>query len=224
MIKNIRVGAWSDSLFTLELLTGSLTSYPDIDIVQKIYGAPANIDWRSDACPEVLLLFSRKDWLCEVIQHVSCHEQVEKLGIVLVASSRQSSRLLQLRRQCPDHWIRLTTDKIASVTVLANAIRQAARGEHNWPAIPRLSHRQTQILSLIGQGLSNRAIAERIHIREKTVENQVNLLYHALEIPVHDPTVNARVLASQLANLRQTPSEHWNPRARVNELSDSSAD
>jgi DNA-binding NarL/FixJ family response regulator len=47
-------------------------------------------------------------------------------------------------------------------------------------AAPRLSNREEEVLDLLGQGLSTRAIAERLHVSVKTVETHVARLREKL--------------------------------------------
>jgi DNA-binding NarL/FixJ family response regulator len=44
------------------------------------------------------------------------------------------------------------------------------------PELARLSPREREVLELIGEGLTNRAIGERLHLAEKTVKNYVSSL------------------------------------------------
>jgi len=46
--------------------------------------------------------------------------------------------------------------------------------------------------------LSNEAIAKRLHLSSKSVENQVNLLYDELDISRHDREYQPRVRAALL--------------------------
>ena len=45
-----------------------------------------------------------------------------------------------------------------------------------------LTPRQADVLSLMARGLTNRAIAERLSISEKSVENYVNAIYQVLGV------------------------------------------
>lgn len=62
-----------------------------------------------------------------------------------------------------------------------------------------LTSRQRQLLALIGEGMSNEAIAAQLSISRKSVENQINRIYATLGLGEHDGGVNRRVLASQIA-------------------------
>jgi len=57
-----------------------------------------------------------------------------------------------------------------------------------------LSPRENDVLDLIAQGLSNKAISERLHLSIKTVEPVVSSIFTKLQLPA-DPTINRRVLA-----------------------------
>lgn len=57
-----------------------------------------------------------------------------------------------------------------------------------------LSPRENEVLDLIAQGLSNKAIAEQLHLSIKTVEPVVGSIFTKLQLPV-DETTNRRVLA-----------------------------
>lgn len=58
----------------------------------------------------------------------------------------------------------------------------AAAGETPAAGLQSLTDREKEILRLIGQGASNRDIAERLFISEKTVKNHVSSLLHKLEL------------------------------------------
>lgn len=57
-----------------------------------------------------------------------------------------------------------------------------------------LSPRENEVLDLIAQGLSNKAIADRLHLSIKTVEPVVSSIFTKLQLP-SDETANRRVLA-----------------------------
>lgn len=57
-----------------------------------------------------------------------------------------------------------------------------------------LSPRENEVLDLIAQGLSNKAICDRLHLSIKTVEPIVSSIFTKLQLPA-DATINRRVLA-----------------------------
>jgi DNA-binding NarL/FixJ family response regulator len=50
------------------------------------------------------------------------------------------------------------------------------------PAFPELTPRELEILSLVAQGLTNTAIAERLILSPKTVRNQVSIILSKLQV------------------------------------------
>jgi DNA-binding CsgD family transcriptional regulator len=57
-----------------------------------------------------------------------------------------------------------------------------------------LSPRENEVLDLMAQGLSNKAISERLHLSIKTIEPIVSSIFTKLRLPA-DSTTNRRVLA-----------------------------
>jgi DNA-binding NarL/FixJ family response regulator len=50
------------------------------------------------------------------------------------------------------------------------------------PKLSRLSPQEERILDMVGEGLTNREIAERIHLSDKTVKNYVSSILQKLEV------------------------------------------
>ncbi len=66
------------------------------------------------------------------------------------------------------------------------------------PKLSRLSPQEERILDLVGEGMTNREIAERIHLSDKTVKNYVSTILQKLEVSrrVEAASYVARVKAS----------------------------
>jgi DNA-binding NarL/FixJ family response regulator len=64
-----------------------------------------------------------------------------------------------------------------------------------------LSAREREVLGLVAEGLSNRAIAERLFVTERTVETHISAVFGELRI-TESPSTNRRILAV-LAYLRR---------------------
>ncbi|MEV4611570.1 response regulator transcription factor [Kitasatospora sp. NPDC049258] len=62
------------------------------------------------------------------------------------------------------------------------------------PAFPELTDREREILALIGEGLTNRQIGERLYLAEKTVKNHISRLLAKLGV---ERRVQAAVIATQ---------------------------
>jgi two-component system, NarL family, response regulator DevR len=57
-----------------------------------------------------------------------------------------------------------------------------AKFDEKDPKLARLSPQEERILDLIGEGLTNREIGERIHLSDKTVKNYVSTILQKLEV------------------------------------------
>jgi len=68
-------------------------------------------------------------------------------------------------------------------------------GNRAQPDPDLLSPRRREVLSLIAEGLSNAAIAQRLHASERTVEKHVAAIFSALGLPP-DPRHHRRVQAA----------------------------
>jgi two-component system response regulator DevR len=77
-----------------------------------------------------------------------------------------------------------------------------AKIEEKDPKLARLSPQEERILDMIAEGLTNREIAERIHLSDKTVKNYVSTILQKLEV------ARRAEAASYVARVR---AEHQSP-------------
>ncbi|MER5641127.1 response regulator transcription factor [Kitasatospora sp. NPDC002227] len=83
-------------------------------------------------------------------------------------------------------------DPGAATRLMARLRSDAAPAE---PEFPSLTAREREILALIGEGLTNRQIGERIFLAEKTVKNHISRLLAKLGV---ERRVQAAVIATQV--------------------------
>lgn len=57
-----------------------------------------------------------------------------------------------------------------------------AKFDEKDPKLARLSPQEERILDMVGEGMTNREIAERIHLSDKTVKNYVSTILQKLEV------------------------------------------
>jgi DNA-binding NarL/FixJ family response regulator len=131
------------------------------------------------------------------------------LGILLLSQSLESRYVADLARAHPRRFGYLLKDRVVDVGVLVDALRSITsggtvldpevvshllgRGELA-DQLQRLTGREREVLELMAQGLSNKAIADRLVVDVKTVETHI-----------------ARILAK--LDLHQSPDEHRRVRA-----------
>ena len=59
-------------------------------------------------------------------------------------------------------------------SVTAKVLERLRSGPKEDPALAQLTTQERRILDLVGEGMTNRQIAETVHLAEKTVKNYVS--------------------------------------------------
>jgi DNA-binding NarL/FixJ family response regulator len=131
------------------------------------------------------------------------------LGIILLSNHDDPRFFRAVPRAMFTGWSYLLKKSVSDADALVRAIEGAAAGfvvldprldagmqPRAQGRLARLTPRQREILALIAQGFTNAAIAERLTIAEKSVENQTNALYQRLGIDRDDRALHPRVKAT----------------------------
>ena len=134
--------------------------------------------------------------------------EIPDIGIVLLSNHRDPEFVTSLSREVMRGWSYLLKKSVGDVEALNRAIEGAAAGfvvldpqlvtgmqARDAGLLARLTPRQREILGLIAQGFTNAAIADRLVLAAKTVENQINQIYQQLDIDREDPAIQPRVRA-----------------------------
>lgn len=133
------------------------------------------------------------------------------MGLVLLSSHADPGVLTALPDDQAGGWSYLLKDSVRDIDTLIDAIRSASEGglviDHRLTTkrdakrdsrVAELTPRQLEILQLVATGLSNAAIAERLVLAPKSVENHINTLYARLGVDSRDREVAARVQAARI--------------------------
>lgn len=91
-----------------------------------------------------------------------------------------------------DGLVRVTAGSAALEPLVISAMMGAAR--HADP-LTRLSEQERRVLTLLAEGHSNEAIAQQVHVSERTVESHVAAIFRALGL-APDAATNRRVQAA----------------------------
>ena len=137
------------------------------------------------------------------------------IGVLVLSQYVEPSYAMRLIEEHPDGVGYLLKERVFDVANLIDALQRITDGEtvvdptivsrlfgrrRKADPLDQLSERATQVLGLVAEGLSNRAIAGRLHITERTVEAHITKAFSQLGL-AEDPGSHRRVLAV-LAYLR----------------------
>ena len=95
-------------------------------------------------------------------------------------------------------------ESLLDPAVTRRVLERIRKGPEEDERIARLTDQERRILELIAEGLTNRQIAERIHLAEKTVKNYVSALLTKLGM---ERRTEAAVYAARLAERRHRSGE-----------------
>jgi DNA-binding NarL/FixJ family response regulator len=134
------------------------------------------------------------------------HPQV---GVLVLSQYVEPSYALRLIQEQPERVGYLLKERIFDIATVIDALRRIVDGEmvidptivsrlvgrrRRQDPLAGLSEREREVLGLVAEGLSNRAIAARLIVTERTVEAHVTQIFHKLRLP-ESPDQHRRVLA-----------------------------
>lgn len=137
------------------------------------------------------------------------------VGVLVLSQYVEPNYAMRLIEDHPERVGYLLKDRVFDVAILVDALRRIADGEtvidptivsrlvgrrRRQDPLADLTEREREVLSLVAEGLSNKAIAARIFVTERTVEAHVKQIFLKLHLDVN-PESHRRVLAV-LAYLR----------------------
>ena len=139
-------------------------------------------------------------------------------GVLVLSQHVEPEYALRLVRDSAARGGYLLKDRIADADVLLESVARVARGgcvvdpglteelvrrAQASGALAELTDRERDVLSLLAQGLSNRAIAERLVVTLRTVETHIGQIF--LKLGLREEGAEHRRVAAVLTYLRAQP-------------------
>jgi len=137
------------------------------------------------------------------------------VGVLVLSQYVEPNYAMRLLEEHPERVGYLLKERVFDVAILIDALRRISDGEtvvdptivsrllgrrRQGDPLGTLTEREREVLGLVAEGLSNKAIAGRLFITERTVEAHVKQIFLKLHLSA-DPDSHRRVLAV-LAYLR----------------------
>ena len=137
------------------------------------------------------------------------------VGVLVLSQYVEPTYAMRLLEEHPERVGYLLKERVFDVAILVDALRRIADSEtvvdptivsrlvgrrRREDPLSELTEREREVLSLVAEGLSNKAIASRLFVTERTVEAHVKQIFLKLHLDAN-PDSHRRVLAV-LAYLR----------------------
>ena len=139
----------------------------------------------------------------------SIRDKWPDVGVLVLSQYVEPGYAMQLLQDHPERVGYLLKDRVFDIATVVDALRRITDGEtvvdptivarligRRRPSDPmeRLTEREHEVLGLVAEGMSNRAVAARLHITERTVEAHVTQIFQKLGL-ADSPGQHRRVLA-----------------------------
>lgn len=135
--------------------------------------------------------------------------ELPQVGVLVLSEYVEPAYAMRLLQEQPERVGYLLKERVFDIATVVDALRRITDGEtvidptivsrmlgrrrRNNP-IETLTEREREVLGLIAEGMSNRAIAARLFVTERTVEAHVTQIFQKLRLP-ESPDQHRRVLA-----------------------------
>jgi len=204
----IRILIVEDEGLFRDMLTISLGSIPNIEIVGAVSDGNAAVEAATQMNPDVVLMDIE---LGSDPNGIAAGRAIKKenqnIGIIVLSGHKGREYVNLVAADEFSGWSYLLKQSVSDAGSLARAIEGAASGLVVMDASvvnsmkPRkgsltggLTPRQQEVLSMMAQGYNNAAIAEKLVLGTKSVDNYINAIYQELTLS-HNGPLHPRVQA-----------------------------
>jgi DNA-binding NarL/FixJ family response regulator len=185
---SIRIVLADDHSVLRQGLRMLLESEPDIEVVGEADNGQAAVDEVLRLAPDVVLMDLSMPEMDGLAATERLRDQDEHVRVVILSGAEEESVVVAAVRAGAIGYL----PKTAPLEVLVQTVRSAARGQVTFSAAAsarlvrelhtpveepeHLTDRELEVLECITDGLSNKAIAWKLRISEKTVKSHVSTI------------------------------------------------
>ena len=200
----IRLLLADDQSIVREGLSSLLQTQPDLEIVGEAENGKVAVEKSLILKPDVVLMDIRMPIMDGVAATLSLKQQAPEIKVLVLTTFDDDEYITQAMTHGADGYLLKDTPS----QELARAIRSVSQGYTQMspglfakamsnpleqyavnaqldsvsPEIAQLTPREKEVLQLITDGYSNKEIANRLYIAERTVKNHVNSILRSLDL------------------------------------------
>jgi DNA-binding NarL/FixJ family response regulator len=131
------------------------------------------------------------------------------VGVLVLSQYVEPAWALRLVSEHPEGVGYLLKERVMDAAVIVDALRRVIDGEtvvdptivarllgrrRRQDPLATLTEREREVLGLVAEGLTNRAVADRLVVAERTIEAHISSIFGKLDLP-DSPDHHRRVLA-----------------------------
>jgi DNA-binding NarL/FixJ family response regulator len=191
-----------------DMLKISLGSVPNLEVVEAVSDGNAAIDAADRLHPDVILMdIELGSDPNGIAAGRAIKQEHPEIGIVILSSHRERQYLSLISADESSGWSYLLKQSVSDAGALARAVQGAASGlvvmdptvvnsmkPRKGSVTAGLTPRQQEVLTMMAQGYNNAAIADKLVLGTKSVENYINAIYQELNLS-HNGPLHPRVQA-----------------------------
>lgn len=206
--KGIRVLIVEDEDLFRDMLKIFLSSIPNLEVVDAVSDGAAAIEAADRLVPDLILMDIE---LGSEPNGVAAGRAIKQnhgdIGIIVLSVHKEHEYLDLIAKDGYTGWSYLLKQSVSDAGALVRAIEATASGlvvrdpcvvsnmkPREGSLIARMTPRQQEVLAMMAQGYKNAAIAEKLGLGTKSVENYINAIYQELGIS-HNGFLHPRVQA-----------------------------
>jgi len=204
----VRVLIVEDEGLFRDMLKIYLGSIPNLEVVEAVSDGEAAIEAADRLQPDVVLLdIELGSQPNGIAAGRAIKQQNANIGIIVLSAHKERKYLSLVAREEYSGWSYLLKQSVSDASALVRAIEGTASGlvvmdpcvvnsmkPRSGSITSRLTPRQQEVLAMMAQGYNNAAIAEKLVLGTKSVENYINAIYQELSLN-HDDSLHPRVQA-----------------------------